>query len=84
MNTLYVIINIIQMFCEIQKAFHKITSYSRNDQEYTKEVKQFIEKLSYLQFDYIQNNINNQKKLLDREYAVYKLNYDDLERNKVR
>lgn len=67
------------MFCEIQKAFHKITSYSRNDQEYTKEVKQFIEKLSYIQFDYIQRSINKQTKLLDREYALYKLNYTTLE-----
>lgn len=63
------------MFCEIQSAFHKITALSKYNQEYTPEVKKFIERISYPQFDYIQRHINKQTKLFDREYAVYKLNY---------
>ncbi|ARF11792.1 hypothetical protein Klosneuvirus_2_228 [Klosneuvirus KNV1] len=67
------------MFCEIHNAFNKITSYSKNSQDYTQEVKKFIERIGYQQFDYIQRNINKQTKLFDREYAVYKLNYTTLQ-----
>ena len=48
------------MFCEIHNAFNKITSYSKNSQDYTQEVKKFIERIGYQQFDYIQRNINKQ------------------------
>lgn len=67
------------MFCEIQNAFHKITSLSKNNQDYTQEVKKFIERIGYQQFDYVQRMINKQTKLIDREYAVYKLNYTTLQ-----
>lgn len=67
------------MFCEIHNAFDKITSYSNNEQDYTPEVKKFIERISYPQFDFIQRKINGQTKLSDREYAIYKLNYTTLE-----
>jgi len=67
------------MFCEIHNTFNKITSFTKTNQDYTSNIKKFIERIGYQQFDHIQQNINKQTKLFNREYAVYKLNYTTFE-----
>lgn len=70
------------MFCVLNDALDLITSFSSNH-DLTTEKKNFVRTLKYDKFEFVLNLLNNQNKILDKEYALYKLNYGTFEFNHI-
>ena len=65
------------MFCEIHQALQPIIKLSKHT-DYSDNVKSFVSKLSYKQFEHVLRQVNKQSILQYKEYAVYKQNYNTL------
>lgn len=65
------------MFCEVHQALNTIINFSENC-DYSEKEKKFVKTLDYSKFETILRMINDQDKIINKQYSLYKQKYNTM------